>query len=296
MRVIAVIPAWNARDRLTDVLEALTGQVSSVVVVDNGSRDGTASWLADCWPSVHTIANHRNEGYPVAVNQGVAWALADGADAVLLVNDDAVFRPGAVQCLAQAVNADEGLGAVTPLMLYRDRPGVINGTGGFFDPHRGRAALRGAGEPDLGQYDRQPDVDYPSGAAALLRREALHTVGELDEAFYLYFEDTDWGLRARHAGWRTEFVPGARVAHVGSASTADDPARRRYYNVRNRLYLARRHASWRGRAWTWLATLALLSKQPARWLFSWRRRDAEAVMWAVADYVGGRCGRSDRYG
>lgn len=301
MTLLAVVPAWNARERLAEVLAALAGQVAGVVVVDNGSTDGSAEWLAQSDAAafglpVHLIANELNRGYPAAVNQGVAYAMDRGATAVLLVNDDAVFARAAVAALAAALGAAPDIGAATAHLVYRDRPGVLNGAGGVVDRQRAWAALRGAGEPDAGQYDAGRAVDYPSGAASLLAGSAWTAVGPLDEAWYLYYEDADWGLRAAAAGWRTVYVPQARVMHLGSAGTARDPARRRYYNVRNRLRFAARHGTWRGRCWVWGATLWLLAKQPLRWLSPARRRDAAAVVYAVVDHLHRRYGRSGRFG
>jgi GT2 family glycosyltransferase len=296
VRVVAVIPSWNAVQRIGDVLTALDGQVEGVVVVDNGSTDGTADWLAEFRPDVTCLALGDNRGYPAAVNLALRQAREASPEGVLLVNDDAVFASDAVAALGDALEGDHGAGAASARMVYADRPGILNGAGGVFDPARGWAALRGAGEPDDGRYDPYPSVDYPSGAASLLRSRALDEVGDFEESFYLYFEDADWGLRAAAQGWRSIYVPGARVVHVGSAGTASDPARRRYYNVRNRLLLASRYASRRGRRAAWLETALLLAKQPLRWLDSGRRRDAEAVFAGVADHLRGRYGRSARFG
>lgn len=323
--IIAVIPAWNARDRLTGVLAALADQVDGIVVVDNGSGDGTADALAaggahqagelvsnvggvgdggdvgDVGSSndvgrldplrTTLIRNPDNRGYAEAVNQGIERALADGAAAVLLVNDDAIFEPGAVRALASALAAAPDVGAATAHLTYADRPDVLNGAGGSWWPHRARVGLRGSGEPDDGRYAAAPDVAYPSGAAALLRHEAIAAVGGMDERYRLYYEDADWGLRAQAAGWRTVYVPGAHVRHVGWAGTRSDPAKRRYYNVRNRLLFAREHAPLTGRLWAWGATAWLVGKQLMRWWWPSRRRDAEAVFAAVADHVRRRYGR-----
>ncbi len=294
--IVAVVPAWNARARLPAVLAALAGQVAAVVVVDNGSDDGTGAWLAS-WPEVGVPVTVRgfpdNRGYAAAVNLGLTWALEAGAEAVLLVNDDAVFAPGSVGCLVAALGSDAAVGAASAHMVYAEAPGILNGAGGVVDLARARAALRGAGEVDDGRYAQLRDVDYPSGAASLLTGAALEGAGLLDEAWFLYYEDADWGLRARAAGWRTVYVPEAYVAHIGSAGTAADPARRRYYNVRNRLRFARRHCPWWGWLWAWGATGWLLAKQPVRWVFPERRRDAEAVVRAVADHLGGCYGRGE---
>ena len=317
--VWAVIPAWNARQRLPEVLSALRGQIVGAVVVDNASTDGTGDWLEGRGAAVHerddgvrhdatmprvnapplwirVIRNPDNRGWPTAVNQGGQAAWDMGAVAVLILNDDALVQPGAVAALARALAEDPRIAATTARLGYRDRPGILNGAGGAVDRQRTFAALRGEGEADEGQYDHSPDPDYPSGAASLISRRAWEAVGAFDEACYLYFEDVDWGLRAREAGWRICYVPQAWVLHLGSAGTATDPARRRYYNIRNRLRFARRWGDRAARRRCWLETMTLAARQPLRWLFPSRRRDAVAVLWGIADYLGGRFGRSERFG
>ena len=306
--IIAVIPAWNATLRLPMVLKALDGQVDGIVVVDNGSKDGTADLVAtlrnertlmgsepgtsrSSVAPITLISNPDNRGYAEAINQGIERALADGATGVLLVNDDAIFGPGSVDALASAMVRSPDVGATTAHLTYADRPDVLNGAGGSWWPRRCRVGLRGSGEPDDGRYADATEVDYPSGAAALLRTETVRKIGGMDERYYLYYEDSDWGLRASKAGWRTVYVPEAKVSHIGWAGTRSDPARRRYYNVRNRLLFAREHAPWSGRLWVWGATNWLLMKQLARWTFPSRRRDAEAIFGSVLDHARGRYGR-----
>jgi len=294
--ILAVIPSWNARERLGEVLGGLERQVTGVIVVDNGSRDGTVEWLSRERPDVHLIANRENRGYAGAVNQGIVRALAAEVDAVLLVNDDAVFMPGAVSALARALARTPRAGATTARLLLGETPGTLNGAGGAWNPERAVVGLRGAFEPADGAYVEQATVDYPSGAAALLRSPAIEAVGLMDERFFLYHEDAEWGLRARERGWETLYVPEAVVVHAGWSGTRADPARRRYYNVRNRLLLARLYARPSGRCRAWWETALLLARQPLRWVFPKRRRDAEAVMAAVLDASAGRFGRSAIFG
>ncbi|MFQ5460149.1 MAG: glycosyltransferase family 2 protein [Anaerolineae bacterium] len=297
--VAAVVPTWNARPRLDRVLDGLGRQVDLVVAVDNGSTDGTAEALA-AWaggaPGRVAVPLATNQGYPAAVNAGARVALGAGAAAFALANDDAVFDAGAVVKLCRGLEADPRAAATTAKLVYEAAPGTLNGTGGLWVPRRAWASLRGEGEVDGGQYDQDVVVSYPSGAGSLIRAAAWRDVGPMDEAYFLYYEDADWGLRAAEKGWRVLFVPAATVRHMGSAGTAEDPARRRYYNVRNRLLFASRHAPPRGRGWAWAATGCLMAKQPARWLDPGRRRDAEAVFRAVADHLRQRYGRGAQFG
>lgn len=296
MEIVAVVPAWNARGRLATVLDAIEGQVAHTIVIDNGSDDGTAAWLAESRRKIETICNDHNLGYPAAVNQGLHRALDLGAEAAVLVNDDARFEEGAVATLSHTLGSDGSAAAANAKMLYEAWPTILNGTGGQWWPSRAWAALRGEGEVDRGQYDHLAVADYPSGAASLLRLATVAEVGLFDEEYFLYYEDVDWGLRCRREGWCIRYVPSAVVYHGGSSSTSGDAARRRYYNVRNRLRFAARHAPPWGQAYAWLSTAALMAKQPARWLLPSRRRDAQAVLFAVADHLRGRYGQSPTFG
>jgi GT2 family glycosyltransferase len=295
MKIVAVVPAWRAIERLPAVLDSLIDQVAVTVVVDNGSGDGSVEWLSSR-AAVRVIANSENLGFAAAANQGLERALELGGEGVLLVNDDAVFRPDSVAALARALTGASDAAAATPKMRYADRPEILNGTGGMWDPMRGWAALRGDGETDVGQYDRLTEADYPSGGCALLSSRAIREIGVFDPEYYLYYEDVDWGLRAARAGWRTLYVADAEVLHGGSRSTASDPARRRYYNVRNRLRFVGRHCSAIGRCYAWLSTLSLLAKQPFRYPFPDRRREALAVAWGVRDHLSRSYGRSPIFG
>jgi GT2 family glycosyltransferase len=293
--VAAVIPAWNAADRICAVLAAAKPQLDLVVVVDNGSTDGTADQAASLYPDIAVIRRAVNDGYAVALNEGMARALALGAGSALWLNDDVILEDGAVECLVGLLMSQHDAAAASARLVYQDRPEVLNGAGGSWRPDRSWAALRGEGEADLGQYDQAPDPDYPSGAASLVAVDAWINVGPMDETWYLYYEDVDWGLRAGRGGWRTAYAPGALARHAGSLGTRTDPARRRYYNVRNRLRFAARYASPAGRVWVWAATSLLLAKQGLRLFFPTRRRDAEAVVLAVGDHIRGRTGRSPRF-
>jgi len=296
-RIVAVIPAWHARERLPALLDALQAEDLPVIVVDNGSQDGSAAWLRAARPEVQLLALGHNHGWAGAINRGVAAARESGESAVLLLNDDCLPAPGAPSILAAALADQSRLGAVTPRLVYAARPGVLNSTGSLWDPRRARVTTRGDGEPDDGRYADARAVDAPSGACCLIRMAALLEVGPFDEQSFLYYDDVDWGLRAAAAGWPTAYVPEAVAHHHGSLGTADDAPRRRYYNVRNHLRFARRHATGRGVLRAWAEAVIDMPRQllracgpPAR------RADAFARLHGLADALRGVAGRSERYG
>jgi GT2 family glycosyltransferase len=216
--VSVVIPSWNGRALLEVVLPSLAAQSLApleVIVVDNGSGDGTVEWLRSAWPSVVVEALPENVGFAAGVNRGIARARGEY---VALINNDIELDPGCLRELVGALERDPGAGSAAAKMLrYHDR-GVIDATG---DTLRwsGIALQRGQNEPDRGQYDREERVFSACGGAALYRRVALDEVGWFDQAFFAYLEDVDWGFRAQLRGLGCVYAPAAVAYHMGSATT-----------------------------------------------------------------------------
>jgi GT2 family glycosyltransferase len=216
--VTAVVLSYDGRHLLEIALPSLAAQTLSdvhVLVVDNGSSDGTAEWLAAEWPSVEVIALPHNVGVTAALNVGLR--AARGAEFVALLNNDLELEP---DCLAELVEAlreyPEAGSAGTKLLDFRQRD-VIDGTGDMMR-WTGMATRRGHGERDVGRYDAPEALFGACGGAALYRQTALQDVGLLDETFFAFSEDVDWALRAQLAGWTCRYVPSAVVYHMGSAT------------------------------------------------------------------------------
>jgi GT2 family glycosyltransferase len=212
------IPTWNGRAWLDVVLASLERQSLApreVIVVDNGSTDGTVEHLRSRWPSVQVVALAENVGFAAGVNRGLERA---GGDYVALVNNDVELHPDFLRELVAGLEADPGAGSAASKMLRFDDRGVIDATG---DTLRwsGVALQRGQGERDAGRYDQPERVFSACAGAALYRRAALDDVGPFDEAFFAYLEDVDWGFRAQLAGHGCAYVPTAIAYHAGGAST-----------------------------------------------------------------------------
>ena len=217
-RVSVVIPTWNGRELLAAALASLREQRFrgfEVVVVDNGSTDGTLEWVRADHPEAELVVLGENRGFAGAVNAGIGHARGEF---VALLNNDMELDPGWLAELVAALDAHPDAGsAASKLRMLRD-PGLLDGAGDVVTWY-GATWRRGHGEPDRGQYDEPGVIASPCAGAALYRRRALEAVGSFDERFFAYLEDADWGLRAQLAGWPCRWVPTAVAYHLGGATS-----------------------------------------------------------------------------
>jgi GT2 family glycosyltransferase len=245
-----VIVNWNGRQLLDACLEAVFAQSrvpQLVIVVDNGSTDGSLEYLGSRWPAVRVVALGRNAGVAAGNNVGIRAALEADARYILLLNTDAILDPGVIGELSDAlVNGGDQVWAAAPKILFRSEPDRIWSAGGRFEWWRGVSRDRGTGEPDRGQYDTPIDIDYSNTCCLLIRAEAFAAVGLMDEAYFMYYDDSDFSARVRRAGGRIRYVPAARVLHDVQSSSGGTQNRPSpfalYYTTRNRARFIRRNA------------------------------------------------------
>ena len=275
---------------------------TELVHVDNCSSDDTCE-LAHAWPGrLLQIRNERNVGLAAALRQAAEVA---GGEFLLQVNPDATFEPGALEVLLDRVTADERVGAAGPKLVYPS---------GSVEPMsaRQKMGMRGVLVSALGLfrvvvgtpldpltyprrlYDVERDVACLSGAALLLRREALKAVGGVDDRWFMYFEDRDLCERLGKAGWRLRYCPAAVVEHIGAASSPRTPQLNRWLKVHSAaagnlfLLVHRRHAQalmhrgfvFLGGAARLVASLVLAPVRPrqARWYLS---LGSSLMLWAL---------------
>ncbi len=225
MRAVVVIPTFNARDLLSETLESLEIQTEPVqiIVVDNGSTDGTAEMLAARFPRVTVIHNPANVGFGRAINRGVREAAA--ADVIVLVNNDAVCAPDFVQRLLEPF-ADRRVGMVAGVLLQGSAPRLVDSAGIELDTTlRSWDMLWNRPVEDIAHAG---DPVGPCGGAAAYRANVFVELGGFDERFFAYWEDVDLALRFRLAGWGCIRAPEARAVHRhGATLGAASPAQRR---------------------------------------------------------------------
>lgn len=235
-KVFIVIPSWNAADLLPACLESLEKQTqkAQIVVVDNGSIDGSAELIARDFPKVHLIKLAKNTGFTGGVNTGISYALEHGAEAIALFNNDAVAKPDWLQKLVERLSSSSNIGIVTSKMLRMDKK-HLDDTGDFYTT-RGIAFPRGRNRLDTGQYDQAESVFAASGGASLYRADLLQQIGLFDEDYFAYFEDVDISFRARLAGWDIWYEPAAVMYHHVNATSNKLGGFLRFHNIKNFIY------------------------------------------------------------
>lgn len=288
LTLTAIILNWNGRHFLGGALRSLAAQTEPAertVVVDNASADGSVAYVRDHFPGVDVIPLPANRGWPAGNNAALRQF---DSDIALLLNPDVELDPACLAALRGAFADDATIG-IAGALLYELDGQTIQHAGGIITRPQALAAHHGLGEADTGQFESRRDVDYVIGAALAIRRPVWEAIGPLDEGYFLYFEDADYCARARAAGWRVVYEPGARVIHHESALTGrDTPFYFRYMH----------HGRWRYLLKHWPLETLLNETAPAEraWLdrvsFVERRAAVRAYRTAWAQWPAIAAGRA----
>jgi GT2 family glycosyltransferase len=234
MNAAIAIVNWNGGPDLLDCLASI--QADEVVLVDNGSTDGSADAAMKRYPQTKRIDLPNNPGYGAAAN---AAGRATNGDPLVVVNPDVVLDATWLQTVTGAFESDPRLGVAGSKLLFPD--GLVQHAGGIVRPPLMLADHRQYRQPDNSAESEPIDVDYVTGAALAIRRATFDQLGGFDEGFFLYYEETDFCRRARDGGWRVAYLPRARAVHRESSVTVrDSPEYYRQYHT-GRIRYALKH-------------------------------------------------------
>jgi GT2 family glycosyltransferase len=232
-----VIPNWNGKKFLADCIDSLKEQTFldfEVILVDNGSTDGSAEFVEERYGGfLRIIRNSRNLGFTGGNNTGIRAAKGEY---LILLNNDTWVEPTWLEELVRSTGTDDRVGMWASKVYSYFRRDQIEAVGEliYWD---GLNRARGQFEQDKGQYDRTEEIFFPPGCGGMYRKKVLDEIGLFDEDFFAYGDDAEIGIRARLAGWKCLYVPKAVLYHKNSGSTAPYSPLKAFYVERNRFWV-----------------------------------------------------------
>ncbi len=247
--VAIILVNWNGLEHTSKCIASLkevTYANVQIIVVDNGSNEAEVMSLREI-QGIILIENEKNLGFTGGNNVGIKYAYEEGFDLIMLLNNDTTVDSGFVEPLIAGFGGS--VGAVQPKISSMADPNQIWNAGGTMNRYIGLPITIGAGEKDTGQFDEIREIDWITGCCLLFSREMVEKVGYLDNTYFILFEDADWSIRARKAGFKLLYLPQSRIYHFESATAVSRKkgkegyrsARRQYINIRNHLFLVRKH-------------------------------------------------------
>jgi GT2 family glycosyltransferase len=258
--IYVVILNWNLKEDTAECVESVLQsrhESYRVLVVDNGSSDGSAEYLSRSFPNIELLANRSNLGFAAGNNVGIHYALDRDADYVFILNNDTTVDPDMLGWLVACAQGDERIGIVAPKILYYQQDRIWR-LGDRIHPWLPVPLSVGRDQVDKGHFSEPFDVDYVTLCGALVKSSVLRSVGLLDERFFFTYEDADFCQRTRAGGHRILCEPRARMWHKVSLSAQKDRAHVTYLKSKSRAVFYRMYPHgphrWLTGAYLWLST------------------------------------------
>ncbi len=249
--VAAVVVNWELPQDTITCIESLNksrGVKLDVLVVDNGSRDNSVELIRSAFPNLQLIELPENLGFSGGYNAGIREALKGDSTFIFILNNDTVVEPDAIAILANS-NWD----IAVPKILFLDHPDLIWSAGARWRNFPPSVAMHGYLNRDDGTYDKPHVLEYATSCALLVKREVLFRVSGFDEDFQNYADDYDFFYRTNQAGFRSGYVPKARIYHAVSASLGEGSPKKWWFRGRNTVLFYRKSNRFpRWKLWTYL--------------------------------------------
>lgn len=244
-KVIVLILSYNGKYLLEEAISSYAANDYPnfrVVVIDNGSTDGTLEFVKEKFPNVKVLRTDENLGYSGGLNLGLNYAFnGNNADYALVSNNDVKADSRVVSELVKIAVADENIGFVTGKVYYYDRPNTLQTVGKKDDPIRWNGGHIGYREEDKGQYDAVAERHFIDDIFTLVKRELYNNTNGYNSMFFLQGEEYDWQARAKKLGYRIMYTPSARIWHKESMTIGKTSALKAYYDARNPMLVIMLH-------------------------------------------------------
>lgn len=246
-KVIVLILSYNGKKLLSDSVSSYLANDYSdfeVVVIDNGSNDGTKDYVESKFSNIKLIRLEKNRGYSGGFNFGLDYAFnKNKADYVLITNNDVRADKNVISELVKTAKSDPAIGFVTGKVYYFDNPDTLQTVGKDEDPIRWNGDHIGSGEKDSGQYDEVSERVFLDDIFTLVSRKVYLDVGGYDTNFFLQAEEFDWQARAKLKGFTLYYTPYAKIWHKESMTIGKKSALKAYYDARNPMIVILKYKS-----------------------------------------------------
>lgn len=236
---------WNQKEDTLECIES-TEQIKfpkcRIVVVDNGSRDGSVETIRQKHSGVVILANAMNRGAAGGRNDLLDYFLKSGDEYLMFLDNDAKILPDTFEHLIVEINRSSSIGAIGLKAYYQDRPNIFwSRGGGVLNPVWGRFEKSGRKENDQGQYDKAEEIDSVPAGFTFMKRDVAVKVPRMDERYFIYYEDSDWCFKVKRAGYRIMTSEKARAYHKASSSLGMASPLFYYYRTRNLMLFMKTH-------------------------------------------------------
>lgn len=296
-RVAIILLNWNQEADTTECLKSLAeidyGNYE-IVLVDNGSRDGSADKIKNKFPNIELINNPENLGFAEGNNVGIRYLEGKGIDYFLLLNNDTIVKKDFLSELVLAGENAPLVGVLGPKIYYFDHPDEFWFVGGYFNRITGKTYHKGLNEKDKGQYDTPTEPDFITGCALMIKKDVISSIKGLDPDYFNSHEDVDFCLRAKAKGFGLLYVPSSVIWHkFARAMGGRFSPFYIYYRVRNGLLLMKKNGF---PLWKFAYNLMINPiKMFCYALLTGNFKGALAVIKAVLDFSMGRYGRGQGF-
>jgi len=291
-KVFIIIVNWNGNEDTIECLESLKNNDYpnyKVVIVDNGSDKKIE--ISDS--EIKVIYNKENLGFSGGNNIGIKYALENNADYILLLNNDTIVSNDFLSKMIKFAQKNKQVGIIGP-KIYFPNSKKIWFAGGKINWLYNKGTMRGFNQIDSGQYDK-PEVqntDFITGCCALIKKEVIKKIGLMSEEYFLYYEDTDFSLKARRAGYDCVLIPSAVIWHKGSKSAIAESPSYIYYHIRNGLIMAKKYAPWHIKIFIHLNIILRIKKQFLKYIFMPSKRTwAKYILLGIKDFYSNKKGK-----
>ena len=285
---------------IKSILNSTISEQIQIIIVDNASTDGSLEELREQWVNnaqIHIIPLKENYGFSKANNEGIRWAIKQGIEFFLLLNNDTEIEPYTIECMVDSQKQRNAI--VVPQVLYADRPDIIWYAGGDFSPIINKQRNSGINRHDNAKYKRSRYCSFANGCCLLLTKKIIKRMGLLDERFFLYGEDTEYSLRAKERGIDIWYCADAVVYHkVNGSSLGNEKPDNAYYITRNWLLcncLHRNDCCCR-KGWYALFLLYFVCNRAAWasiWLIQRKPQFVLAIWRGIHDFCKGKFGKTE---